>query len=155
MKLMTISYDRDGVRHVGFRAPDSHAAEPREVGPCPQCGWPMIDGDQKDARRVSRDHILPKSRGGILRMYGDVRNSRTMCQVCNGQLASCLHCVGALACVRDVTDDTKATFKSIARKWGFPGLAERERRATLNAVIAVHRDDRRVALADAFTKDFS
>lgn len=95
---------------------------------CPQCGMSMLvhplGPDIKNPRRKSEDHILPKERGGLRIMYGDVRNTRIMCQNCNGLLASCFHCIGALACVRTVAAATRRPETTILHLWGTYRLVE-------------------------------
>ena len=68
----------------------------------------------------SKDHILPKARGGTLFIHDDVRNWRIICQRCNGLLAAAGECLGALAAVRSVPGDDVTTM----RLWGFGPLAQ-------------------------------
>lgn len=91
------------------------------LGACPQCGIMMTAG-MSDAHRASRDHILPKSRGGTIFIHGNTRNTRVMCQDCNGSLSACLQCVGAMACARSVSVDSGFSIKRVLRRWRFGRL---------------------------------
>ncbi|HUY05010.1 MAG TPA: hypothetical protein VMV33_17160 [Rhodocyclaceae bacterium] len=83
--------------------------------------------------RPSLDHILPRVRGGRDLLHGDVRNTRLMCQDCNGLLAACGQCLGALAAVSSVAADVDVARKTIARRWRLAEIerAGRARRAGL------------------------
>lgn len=117
MKLITIGYSAAGERIMAF-PPVQQRTQPEATEDCPQCRRPMMDG-YSHPRRPSRDHILPKSRGGYLVIHDDVRNWRPMCQECNGLLAAAYHCVGAAACARDVAAATDRKVKTVLRGWGF------------------------------------
>lgn len=98
---------------------------------CPQCGREMVFSDRRcddtDPQRASRGHILPRARGGEFIMHLDTRNSRWMCAACNGLVAGAYHCVGALACARDVArdlsrTDPSVTTRTVMNQWGFGKL---------------------------------
>ena len=89
-------------------------AELQPGDPCPICHVRMTtDGDDG----ISRDHILPRSWGGLFEMFGGVRNKRIMCRRCNVQLATCGHCIGALACLRSVALAQDVPLSRLIRKW--------------------------------------
>lgn len=98
------------------------------MNPCPQCGRAMlvnpIGGDISHPWRQSRDHILPRERGGTRFIHGRTRNIRLMCQECNGLLAACLHCVGAVACARDVAQARGTKVGTVLNQWGMGQRAE-------------------------------
>jgi 5-methylcytosine-specific restriction endonuclease McrA len=48
--------------------------------PCPCCGNAMIPGTE---RRPTKDHVIPKSRGGTL----EGNNCRIVCKCCNHEKA--------------------------------------------------------------------
>lgn len=87
---------------------------------CPQCQVRMVHnvgGIQHSRSDVTRDHILPRSRGGGNRIHGDVRNTRIMCQECNELTAKCHQCVAALACAATVARDTERTARVVLKDW--------------------------------------
>lgn len=86
---------------------------------CPQCGEIMLpsDWDTAHPKRMSRDHILPRARGGQWILHGDTVNWRLMCQECNGIIAAVGHCAGAAACVRAVAQDTCERWPEVLRAW--------------------------------------
>lgn len=90
---------------------------------CPQCGIKLQTGIT-DPHRASLDHILPAFTGAKKMIYGDTKNTRVMCQVCNTLTALCLNCVGAAACARDVGTQLKMRPSKVARDWGFGYLQE-------------------------------
>ncbi len=67
--------------------------------------------------RRSRDHILPRIRGGVFRMYGDTRNLRQMCQRCNERLAKSGFCIGAYACIDSVAKDISKAYGYVHKLW--------------------------------------
>ena len=81
---------------------------------CPRCGMPYNDGP----RRMSRDHILPQSRGAPQgdTIHGDVRNIEVMCQSCNFLRAACGHCWGAVACMLAITHDL-TRIAAVMQRW--------------------------------------
>jgi hypothetical protein len=122
--------------------------------PCPICHVRMTTyGDDG----ISRDHILPRSWGGLFEMFGGVRNKRIMCRRCNVQLATCGHCIGALACLRSVALAQDVPPSRLIRKWcmgvvaagipspGQPSNAKRGASAYPHA-------DQRVAIARAIDR---
>ncbi len=84
-------------------------------------------------QRKSFDHRLPRSRGAS-RLPDGVNNFRTMCQACNGLLAAAGHCVGAVACLRAVSDDMCSTPVAVFRKWRMSKVwnTDQEREARKN-----------------------
>jgi hypothetical protein len=74
--------------------------------------------DYKGDDAPTRDHILPKERGGKLLMHGDTRNARIICAACNYLLGACFHCVGVAACVRSVAADERQNPYRVIRAWG-------------------------------------
>ena len=88
--------------------------------PCPICGAEMIDPKVRQNHRhgFSRDHILPRIRGGAA-CHEICRNIRIMCRSCNENLASACHCIAALRCARDVSADTGETLIQVMREWGY------------------------------------
>lgn len=106
--------------------------------PCPSCGHAMSISarghSSNSPYRRTRDHILPRERGGLGVMYGDTRNIRIMCARCNGILADCFHCVGALACVRAVASNEPSAkqitvIRMLLCQWQFGKICERTRKA--------------------------
>jgi hypothetical protein len=83
---------------------------------CPLCGVKMIALTTAQAKmtqsypnHISRDHILPRSRGGTLvsEKCKPMGNHRIMCQSCNQKLCDCCHCPAILACVLACGDYAK------------------------------------------------
>lgn len=61
-------------RHFGFRI---YRGMDAAIGkPCPYCRETMLQ--EQLGRRPSRDHILPRSKGGVLR-----KNKLICCEACN------------------------------------------------------------------------
>lgn len=56
---------------------------------------PVVGGNRFPFR-PTRDHILPRARGGTL--DGETSNIRICCQRCNELRGALGHCTGALAC---------------------------------------------------------
>lgn len=83
---------------------------------CRLCGFPYREG-HTNPRRRTRDHILPRSRGGVWRIYEDTINLRPMCAACNQNLSITGHCIGAFACVAAVAKDTKRRFGFVHKAW--------------------------------------
>lgn len=66
---------------------------------CPICSVPMIrKGADWESRGRTRDHILPRCRGGSHRP----ENIRIICRRCNETLGAFGNCVGAVAAMRAV-----------------------------------------------------
>ena len=82
-----------------------------------------------DPLRRSRDHILPRERGGALLNMQGIRNMRTMCASCNSGLAECFHCIAAYACVRTVAADTNASVREVMNLWEMARLTNKMREA--------------------------
>lgn len=93
--------------------------QPADDGRCPTCSQPFARGraQNNSPRRKTRDHILPQCWGGEDTMHGDARNIRMICSECNQHRALVGHCVGAMACVAVVAQETRRSFIDVARSW--------------------------------------
>lgn len=130
---------------------------------CPMCGVLMRANSRlpnPSPYRVSRDHILPRARGGTAALPEGVRNERIICQSCNSDIQACCHCVGLLACVRAVAADSKTTKVVIMKRWRIGavraelGLREcRTRKAAQRREWQMDAEAKGVALALADTGD--
>lgn len=93
---------------------------PRDA--CCYCGRPFRPlratgraGCKPDA--ASRDHILPKSRGGAPR-YMDVSNIRICCRRCNELRGGMGHCTGALLIFLGLLPEPTAdSVRTLGRVW--------------------------------------
>lgn len=74
-------------------------------------------------RRMSKDHIMPRAWGGG-RVSLIANNFRWVCQECNQQRAACGHCVGALACVRQVAAETCVSISAVIKHWRMGAVAQ-------------------------------
>lgn len=87
---------------------------------CPYCGKKMLrpigGGVPQPSLVLTKDHIFPREWGGTL--YPE--NTRFVCKRCNGLRAATGHCVGALACLRDISRKTKQDEVMILRRWDLP-----------------------------------
>lgn len=81
-----------------------------------------VDG-AASRRRMSKDHILPRAWGGG-KLSLIAINTRWICQECNQQRAACGHCVGALACVRQVATESCVAVSTVLRRWRMGTVAE-------------------------------
>lgn len=71
--------------------------------------------------RISKDHILPREWGGR-ELHNIANNIRWCCQTCNNHRAAAGHCLGALACVREVARDTHHPINLVMRQWGMASV---------------------------------
>ena len=82
---------------------------------CPYCARKMkqrIKGTPLHITSATRDHILPRCRGGS----DETDNLRTVCSECNQNRALAGHCIGALACARARASRTTG-LRKVLRKW--------------------------------------
>lgn len=88
-------------------------------GHCPRCGisYNLAGPATSDPTAPSRDHILPKVRGGRDTIHGGVPNVVIICRTCNAWRGSCGHCWGAAACVDAVAASDGATRREVFRRW--------------------------------------
>lgn len=116
--------------------------------PCPMCRTPMVEVADSPNRK-SRDHILPRCRGGTASLPEGVRNVRIICQDCNSQIARSCHCVALLACVRAVADDRGASSQAVLQYWRIGAVSQRlaEQEGWHVKRPVEYRDPSRVTLA--------
>lgn len=114
---------------------------------CPICTCRMTTGRFTSPATRTRDHILPKFRGGMRTIHGDVTNVRVMCQECNNRIAQCGQCIGAFACAYEVSEYSGQGFWDVLRDWGFGRITERLIRNAMDRVAAEDRSARAAVLA--------
>ncbi len=108
------------MNEAAWRIADNPGRDAAVGTPCPLCGVTMTVPSHRPSA-VSRDHILPRERGGRFVIHGDTRNRRLICVGCNGRLGTCGHCVGALACVYAVSGPTSPL--AVIQAWGMGVVA--------------------------------
>ncbi len=80
---------------------------------CPYCHRALFSDAYGPLGRPSRDHVLPRARGG-----GDAEdNLRIVHDFCNCMRAEARECVGAMACGLAVAADNLANARHVLRNW--------------------------------------
>ncbi len=88
-----------------------------KAGQCSYCGA---------LRRMTRDHIIPKSAGGQMCLPCGTKNWRLACLECNQQRAIAGHCVAALRIAQGMAYDTGLRMKAILAAMGYAGSASKQ-----------------------------